>query len=222
MLIGLAFAWMAFPPAPAWGQWSGTNPLWTNSTVGIGTSSPSTMLHVVGNLAAWQASNGFVQLRADNAVVWRSGNGNASLRFGSATNLTAGSWSEKMRITDSGNVGIGTGNPQYKLAVNGNIGAKEVIVTNSLADYVFRPGYRLRPLSEVSAYIQAHRHLPDIPSQAEAEQQGIGVGDMQARLLAKVEELTLHLIRQDRENRELRRRVAQLETRVAAAPPAGR
>ncbi|MCW5983041.1 MAG: hypothetical protein KIT09_33440 [Bryobacteraceae bacterium] len=181
------------------------------------------MLQVVGNLAAWQTNNGFVQLWADNAVIWRSGNGNASLRFGSATNLTAGSWSEKMRIADSGNVGIGTGNPQYKLAVNGVIGAKEVIVTNTgWPDYVFRPGYPLRPLSEVSAYIQAHRHLPDIPSQSEVEQQGIGVGDMQARLLAKVEELTLHLIRQDRENRELRRRVAQLETRVAAAPPAGR
>ncbi len=75
-----------------------------------------------------------------------------------------------MTITSVGNVGIGTIKPQYLLSVNGTIGAKDVIVTNSgWSDYVFRPGYRLRPLSEVGAYIRAHHHLPDIPSEAEVK-----------------------------------------------------
>jgi hypothetical protein len=100
--------------------------------------------------------------------------------------------------------------------VNGTIGAKEVIITNTgWSDYVFRPGYRLRPLSEVNAYIHAHHHLPDIPSEAEAMAKGVGVGEMQAKLLAKVEELTLHMIQQEKENRELRDRIARLEAGAA-------
>jgi hypothetical protein len=70
-------------------------------------------------------------------------------------------------------------------------------------------------LSEVNAYIQAHRHLPDIPSEAEVKEKGVSVGDMQSKLLAKIEELTLHMIQQDKENRELRERIARLETRAA-------
>ena len=92
-----------------------------------------------------------------------------------------------------------TTNPQYKLAVNGNIGAQDIIVTNTgWSDYVFRPGYRLRPLSEVSQYIQTNGHLPDIPTEAEVKEKGVSLGDMQAKLLAKVEELTLHMIHQER------------------------
>ncbi|MGA2501667.1 MAG: hypothetical protein ABSH20_28335 [Tepidisphaeraceae bacterium] len=84
-------------------------------------------------------------------------------------------------------------------------------MTSTGADYVFEPGYRLRPLSEVNAYIQANHHLPDIPSAEEVKQTGMGVGEMEAKLLAKVEELTLHLIRQDKENHELREHVTQQE-----------
>jgi predicted DNA-binding protein YlxM (UPF0122 family) len=115
-------------------------------------------------------------------------------------------------VTSSGNVGIGTANPQYLLSVNGTIGTKDVIVTNTgWSDYVFQPGYRLRPLSEVSAYIQTHHHLPDIPSEAEVKEKGVSVGEMQSKLLAKVEELTLHMIQQDKENRDLREHMTQQE-----------
>jgi hypothetical protein len=115
-------------------------------------------------------------------------------------------------LGNRGNVGIGTTSPQYLLSVNGAIGAKDVIVTNTgWSDYVFRPDYRLQPLSEVSAYIQQNHHLPDIPTEAEVKEKGVSVGDMQAKLLAKVEELTLHLIQQEKENRDLRERMARLE-----------
>jgi hypothetical protein len=62
----------------------------------------------------------------------------------------------------SGYVGIGTTNPQHLLHVAGTIGAEEVIVSSTGADYVFQPGYRLRPLSEVNAFIQENHHLPDL------------------------------------------------------------
>jgi ribosomal protein S15P/S13E len=107
-------------------------------------------------------------------------------------------------------VGIGTTTPQYRLAVNGTIGTKEVVVTNTgWADYVFRPGYRLRPLSEVDAYIQANHRLPDIPSEAEVRENGVSVGSTQAKLLAKIEELTLHVIQQEKDRHSLRERMAQ-------------
>ena len=114
-------------------------------------------------------------------------------------------------------MGIATVNRQYKLAVNGSIGAQDIIVTNTgWSDYVFRPNYRLRPLREVNEYIQANGHLPDIPSEAEVKEKGISLGEMQAKLLAKVEELTLHLIRQERESKELRERLEQMERRAGA------
>jgi hypothetical protein len=114
------------------------------------------------------------------------------------------------------NVGIGTTNPQHLLHVAGTIGAEEVIVSSTGADYVFQSGYRLRPLSEVNAFIQENHHLPDIPSEAEVKENGVRLGEMQSKLLAKVEELTLHMIdadarnaRLERENQELRALNAQ-------------
>jgi hypothetical protein len=113
-------------------------------------------------------------------------------------------------VAGTGFVGIGTASPQYLLSVNGTIGAKEFLVTNTgWSDYVFQAGYRLRPLSEVGAFIQANHHLPDIPSEAEVRERGISVGEMQAKLLAKVEELTLHMIAADE-------RSSRLETEVRA------
>jgi hypothetical protein len=119
----------------------------------------------------------------------------------------------------SGNVGIGTKTPQSLLAVKGTITAKEVIVTNTVgADYVFKPDYRLGPLQESASYITENHHLPGIPSEAEVKENGVSLGDMQAKLLAKIEELTLHMIRAEErnnslewQNQELRDRVARLE-----------
>jgi hypothetical protein len=103
-----------------------------------------------------------------------------------------------------------------------------VIVTAAgWSDYVFQPAYRLKPLSEVAAYIQQNHHLPDIPSEAEVREKGISLGEMQSKLLAKIEELTLHLIQSEDRNRDLEARIARIEGRVASpqsnpAPAAAR
>ncbi len=120
----------------------------------------------------------------------------------------------RMFINYNGRVGIGTTNPQSKLAVNGTITAKEVEVTlTGWPDHVFAESYRLRPLDEVETYIKEHNHLPDMPSAAEVEEDGVGLGDMQAKLLQKVEELTLYVIELKKENEAIKARVAELGSR---------
>jgi len=66
-------------------------------------------------------------------------------------------------------------------------------------DYVFKPHYNLRSLSEVEQYIKTHQHLPDVPSEKEVKANGIDVGETQAILLRKIEELTLYMIKQEKE-----------------------
>ena len=120
---------------------------------------------------------------------------------------------ELVTIAQDGNTGIGTTNPDtFKLKVSGTIKAKEVVVElTGWPDYVFEEGYALTPLSEVQQSIQREKHLPGIPSSKEISTEGIHVGQMQAKLLRKIEELTLYVLDLQRQNNELKTRVAQVE-----------
>jgi hypothetical protein len=98
-------------------------------------------------------------------------------------------------------IGIPDANTQnrisnYALAVNGNAIFNKVKVQlyGLWADYVFNDTYKLLPLSSLEKFIQKNKHLPDVPSAADVEKNGIDLGENQALLLKKVEELTLYLI----------------------------
>ena len=111
-----------------------------------------------------------------------------------------------LTFLSSGNVGIGTANPQSTLAVNGKITAKEVEVTlNGWADFVFKPGYKLLPLTEVDKFIKEHRHLPGVPSEAEVLAKNQNLGEMNALLMQKIEELTLYVIEGNKRTEKLER-----------------
>jgi hypothetical protein len=103
---------------------------------------------------------------------------------------------------------IGQFIPGLALCANGHIVAKKVKVTlDNLNDIVFLPTYKLRSLKETEAYIKANGHpapragqaLPEVPSQAEVAKDGLDVGEMNNILLKKIEEMTLHLIRMEKE-----------------------
>ncbi len=116
----------------------------------------------------------------------------------------------RMVILDNGNVGIGINNPAQKLAVNGTIRARELIVeTSSWPDYVFAPNYRLRPLAEVERFIETHHHLPGVAPAAEMEKNGVAVADVTTKMMQKIEELTLYMIRQEKQIQALQ---AMLQT----------
>ena len=108
-------------------------------------------------------------------------------------------------------LGIGTSNPQYTLDVNGSIRAKEILVETTGADFVFADNYRLRPLSEVEAFITENKHLPEIQSAQEMQEKGVSVSELQTKLLQKIEELTLYLIQQEQTIQELRKEVELLK-----------
>jgi hypothetical protein len=112
----------------------------------------------------------------------------------------------RLFINAEGNVGIGTDNPTYKLSVRGNIRSNEVVVETGWADYVFANDYKLKTLAEVESFIQQHKHLPNIPSAKEIESNGLHIGDVQKRMMEKIEELTLYVI-------DLKKEIEQLKSK---------
>lgn len=113
-------------------------------------------------------------------------------------------------VNNNSNFGIGTNHPLYKLDVRGTVRADEILVNNvSGADFVFDDSYQLRPLSELKEFVEENQHLPEIPSAAEMQENGVNMNDFQMQLLQKVEELTLYIILQEQRIQELENVVNQ-------------
>jgi len=99
------------------------------------------------------------------------------------------------------------GGETYHLSVNGKARAESVRVYTDWADFVFEASYALPTLKEVEAHIEAHGHLKDIPSAEEVEENGIDLGEMNKRLLQKIEELTLYTIQLSKEIESLKAKI---------------
>ncbi len=199
--------------------------------VGIGTASPMAMLDVNGTAifnnqsltigSPTGAANERFYLEYDGSVAIARINttSNVGLSFG-----TNGA-NDQMVITQAGNVGIGVkwqtmynNSPGYKLAVNGTIGARAIVVETSSgewSDYVFEKNYKLKTIPELEAFINTNKHLPNVPSACEVEEKGIDIATMDATLLAKIEELSLYIIEQNKkleaQNKELKVQNTRIE-----------
>ena len=136
------------------------------------------------------------------------------------TDGTAG-MTEKMRIDIDGKVQIGSlisGMPgTYKLYVKEGILTEKVKVaidgTANWSDYVFAPSYKLRPLEEVEAFINKNQHLPGVPSAEEVVKDGLDLGSMDAKLLEKIEELTLYVIELKKDMDKMKKENEALKTK---------
>jgi len=200
--------------------------LTTLGNVGIGTTSPSEKLEVNGNTLI----NGQITALGGTPVL--------KLNDNDASNtVEMASWvSFQAQGIEKGYVGFGSsGNNKLYLQnqdgelhlggskttissytiVNGNLEASKVKVTatpGSVPDYVFQPNYRLQTLNELEAFIKANSHLPNIPNAKEIETNGQDVGDLQLKLLEKIEELTLYVIEQNKEMQAIKEKIEKLET----------
>lgn len=115
-------------------------------------------------------------------------------------NLTTVDWQARDLFADR-SIGVGTNDTQgYMLAVAGNMVAEEIKVSLTVdwPDYVFSDEYNLKSLSEVAAYLEANGHLENIPDSETVKKEGISLGEMNAKLLEKIEELTLYIIEQEK------------------------
>jgi sporulation protein YlmC with PRC-barrel domain len=184
--------------------------------IGVGTFSPEQMLSVNGgvNIDHSNSNNGTI----DNAL--KFGGNNSGEGIGSKRTQGSGqyaldfytSYSSRMTITNDGKVGIGidpsTTGGTYKLYVDGGIASREVkVMLGNFPDYVFSDDFSLMSLKELEEFIKINKHLPEIPSAKEVEdKQGFEVGDMQLKLLKKIEELTLYIIQQQKEIDGLRQK----------------
>lgn len=114
----------------------------------------------------------------------------------------------------NGNVGIGTTSLSEKFSVEGKIRAREIKVESAFwPDYVFEAHYPIISLKNLDLYIKENKHLPGMPSAKEVETNGIELGEMNRKLLEKIEELTLHLIEKDKKIDALIERVDVLESK---------
>ena len=121
------------------------------------------------------------------------GNGNISHEIGGVGNVITQLTASKYTI-------------KVKTVVEGDIESRKVKVSQDPGDwpdYVFEPNYELGTLNSLEQYIKAHKHLPEVPSANEVGKNGLDLGSMDATLLRKIEELTLHLIEQNKKQTAL-------------------
>lgn len=157
------------------------------------------------------------------------GSGTNSQQFATITksySIPAGTAITPLSITPimttdaSGNISINSSNtyPQYKLAVNGAmvVTSATVKVYKNWPDYVFHKDYSLPSLNNLKTYIDQNHHLPEIPTEAEVYKNGLNLGEMDKKLVKKVEELTLYLIEKDKSDAQQSITIRQLRVQLTA------
>jgi hypothetical protein len=190
----------------------------SENKVGIGTSNPSSMLDV---RSSGDASVVAFSSQANNAGFWAAnsvfgygfgvdidGIGHIAANFNTPVNL--------MNFYSNGKISIGNATPStgtsHRLFVEGGITSEEVVI-NALTsskewpDYVFKEDYSLMSIFELKEYINKNGHLPNVPTAVEIYKEGQNLGEINAVLVEKIEELTLYLIKQQEEIEYLKSKI---------------
>lgn len=218
----------------------------TNSVTGIGESDGGLIMMAQKNLSFSNRENGNLTISIPRATmkfdnssgrvsiggvssgneygkfnVYTSDNG-MSIRVNNALKYAL-----RLKVsTDNSNVieAFGSDNsvPNFQVTGAGNVYARRYITTlNPFPDYVFQPDYELRTFSELRTFINTHKHLPNMPTASEVDENGADIGEINRLLVEKVEELTLYVLEleerlsaaesNDTNNESLQKRIERLE-----------
>ncbi|WP_136444114.1 hypothetical protein [Pacificoceanicola onchidii] len=193
----------------------------STGNVGLGTSTPSAPLHILSYDGTADDAQGIVVENANSSTAVR---GLLTMRnkggsYFTLDNTSAGTtWyfvhenASPNRFIISDAVADG---PEMSLTADGDLTVPGAFISGSttlnVPDYVFEPGYDLRPLSEVSAFIDQNGHLPEVPSAADVARDGLDITQMQMAQLKKIEEMTLYMLEQQAVIEAQAKRLAQIE-----------
>jgi hypothetical protein len=188
-------------------------------SIGIGTNAPQSKLHLkrggssgtphyFSALTVEDSNNSMISILTPNDKVAYFGfsdnddNYVGGMQYEHATDrliFRANNRANDLTIASNGNVGIGSSTPDSKLTVAGKVHAREVkVAVNAGADFVFADGYKLPKLEQLEQFVKTNKHLPEIASEKEMQQNGLLLAEMNIKLLQKVEELTLYTIQQEK------------------------
>ncbi|MDP4209196.1 MAG: hypothetical protein Q8928_10320 [Bacteroidota bacterium] len=187
--------------------------------IGIGTTSPAYKLDVIGSfrvtgnseLLGW-SSKIYGNYDPNNYYLGHyavSGSDGLDIHWYGGIRL--GDYTGNVMQISNGQIGIGTSTPAYKLDVIGTIRAREIKVDLNGADFVFEKNYKLMPLTELEQFVKEQKHLPEVASAKEMEKNGTDLGNLNTKLLQKIEELTLYTIDQQKQIDELKKQNAKIE-----------
>lgn len=207
-----------------------TNNAIVNGNIGIGVESPLEKLDIAGNI---KLNNNSISLRGNydynHGLRWCGSSSpfaavttiDGPVLFGWAGGMlgtTTGGQKAVLRWNSAGQVIIGNvtapNSNAYSLYVEKGILSESykcaIRTSNDWSDYVFDKKYSLMPLDQVSAFIKQYKHLPNVPSADEMVKQGLDLAKMDAKLLEKIEELTLYLLGQEVKIKELESRLSNI------------
>ena len=206
---------------------SGRNPdLILNSigNLGMGTADPQVLMHLrqgdATEMLRLDATNPMIQFRrrmGSQIYTWEDvgfiQTSDFNFRIGLNSSNTTGKFvirthgADQVFVDNTGmSIATTASAPGYRLRVGGKMICEEVLIKleANWPDYVFEKNYRLPSFAELREYITENKHLPGIPSAAQVASEGVSVGDMQKRMMEKIEELTLYILDLEKQVRELK------------------
>ncbi len=185
-----------------------------NGSVGIGTTAPTQKLDVNGNIK-WGTGLGILKTEHGGSIEL----GGSGIPYVDFSNDMASDYDMRIILGGDdalnfhgGNVCIGYNPPTHRFTVEGDARAVRFIADNNTwSDFVFEDTYSLMPLPQLEKYVKENKHLPEIPTEAEVKANGTDLAAIDAKLLQKIEELTLYLIEQNKKIEMLQDEINQLK-----------